>query len=47
VKVDKVNGEPPENAKTKILFENLTPLHPDKPLKLEREIKAEENLTGA
>jgi len=41
-----VNGEPPENAKTKILFENLTPLHPDKPLKLEREIKAEENLTG-
>src|SRR5512137_590444 len=46
VKVDKVNGEPPENAKTKILFENLTPLHPDKPLKLEREIKAEENLTG-
>ena len=26
VKVDKVNGEPPENAKSKILFENLTPL---------------------
>ncbi len=46
VKVDKVNGEPPENAKAKILFENLTPLHPDEPLKLEREIKAEENLTG-
>ena len=46
VKVDKVNGEPPENTKTKILFENLTPLHPDEPLKLERDIKAEENLTG-
>ena len=30
VKVDKVNGEPPENAKNKILFENLTPLHPDR-----------------
>ncbi|HEY5994762.1 MAG TPA: transcription termination factor Rho, partial [Gallionellaceae bacterium] len=29
-----------------ILFENLTPLHPDKPLKLERDIKAEENLTS-
>ena len=29
VKVDKVNGEPPENAKNKILFENLTPLFPD------------------
>src|SRR6266567_3436101 len=25
VKVDKVNSEPPENAKNKILFENLTP----------------------
>ncbi len=46
VKVDTVNGEPPENAKTKILFENLTPLHPDEAMKLERDIKAEENLTG-
>jgi transcription termination factor Rho len=46
VKVDKVNGEPPEAAKNKILFENLTPLHPDKMFKLEREIKAEENITG-
>jgi transcription termination factor Rho len=46
VKVDTVNGEPPENAKSKILFENLTPLHPDEPMRLERDIKAEENLTG-
>ena len=46
VKVDKVNGEAPEAAKNKILFENLTPLHPDKPFRLEREIKAEENMTG-
>ena len=46
VKVDKVNSEPPENAKNKILFENLTPLHPTNPFTLEREIKAEENLTG-
>jgi transcription termination factor Rho len=46
VKVDKVNGEAPEAAKHKILFENLTPLHPDKAFKLERELKAEENLTG-
>src|SRR5216110_246086 len=46
VKVDKVNGELPEAAKNKILFENLTPLHPDKAFKLEREIKAEENITG-
>jgi transcription termination factor Rho len=46
VKVDKVNSETPEAAKHKILFENLTPLHPDKMFKLEREIKAEENITG-
>jgi len=46
VKVDKVNGETPEAGKHKILFENLTPLHPDKAFKLEREIKAEENITG-
>jgi len=46
VKVDKVNHEPPENAKNKILFENLTPLHPTEMFHLERDIKAEENLTG-
>lgn len=46
VKVDKVNGEAPENSKHKILFENLTPYHPTEHLKLEREIKAEENFTG-
>jgi transcription termination factor Rho len=46
VKVDKVNGGAPELAKAKILFENLTPLHPDEHLHLERDIKAEENITG-
>ena len=46
VKVDKVNGEGPESTKNKILFENLTPLHPDKVMTLEREIKSEENFTG-
>ena len=46
VKVDSVNGEPPENSKHKILFENLTPLFPTDPLILERDIKAEENITG-
>jgi transcription termination factor Rho len=45
-KLDKVNGGPPEDLKHKILFENLTPLFPNEPYKLEREIKAEENLTG-
>jgi len=46
VKVDKINGEAPEASKNKILFENLTPLHPNKPMVLERDIKAEENITG-
>jgi transcription termination factor Rho len=46
VKVDKVNADSPEASKHKILFENLTPLHPDEQLKLEREIKAEENITS-
>ena len=46
VKVDKINDQPPEASKNKILFENLTPLHPNKPMVLEREIRAEENITG-
>ena len=46
VKVDKVNFEPPEASKHKILFENLTPLHPNQCLKLERDIRAEENITS-
>ena len=46
VKVDKVNLEPPEAAKHKILFENLTPLHPNQCLKLERDIRGEENITS-
>ncbi|HTH94124.1 MAG TPA: transcription termination factor Rho [Rhodocyclaceae bacterium] len=46
VKLDSINGEPPENAKGKILFENLTPLHPNHVLQLERDIRAEENTTS-
>ena len=46
VKVDKVNNEAPEASKHKILFENLTPLHPDEHLKLERDMKGEENITS-
>jgi transcription termination factor Rho len=46
VKVEKVNGLPPESIKHRIMFENLTPLHPDDPMRLERDIKSEENLTG-
>jgi transcription termination factor Rho len=46
VKVDTVNGESPESTKHKILFENLTPLFPTEPLRLERDIRGEENITG-
>ncbi len=46
VKLDKINGEAPEECKHKILFENLTPLHPNECLKLEREMRGEENVTG-
>ena len=46
VKVEKVNEEPPENTKNKILFENLTPLFPSERLNLERDISSEENITG-
>jgi transcription termination factor Rho len=46
VKVDKVNGQTPDSTKNRILFENLTPLFPDKPLLLEREMRGDENITG-
>jgi transcription termination factor Rho len=35
LKVDQLNFEPPEQTKHKILFDNLTPLYPNKRLKLE------------
>ncbi len=35
LKVDSINFEPPGKAKNKTLFSNLTPLHPNEPLKLE------------
>jgi transcription termination factor Rho len=46
VKVDKVNGDAPENTKNKILFENLTALFANRQMRLERDIKAEENITS-
>jgi len=46
VKVDRVNGESPEASKHKILFENLTPLHPTEHMLLERDTRSEENITS-
>ena len=45
-KLDKVNGGPPEQNKHKVMFENLTPLFPKEQMRLERDIKSEENITG-
>ena len=46
VKVDQINAQSPDASKNKILFENLTPLFPNNPIKLEREMRGEENITG-
>jgi transcription termination factor Rho len=45
-KLDKVNGGSPDSNKHKVMFENLTPLFPTEQMKLERDVKAEENITG-
>ncbi len=45
-KLDKVNGDSPDSNKHKVMFENLTPLFPREQMKLERDIKGEENITG-
>jgi transcription termination factor Rho len=46
LKVESINFQPPEEAKRKILFENLTPLHPDERMRLEQENGSTEDLTG-
>ncbi len=45
-KLDKVNGDSPESNKHKVMFENLTPLFPKDQMRLERDTKGEENITG-
>ncbi len=45
-KLDKVNDGPPEQNKHKVMFENLTPLFPKEHMRLERDIKSDENITG-
>jgi transcription termination factor Rho len=46
LKVEKINYQPPEETKNKILFENLTPLHPTERIRLEQENGSTEDLTG-
>ena len=46
LRVDDINGDPPEASKNKMLFENLTPLFPRKAFKLERGNGSSEDITG-
>jgi len=46
LKVDQINFEHPENARNKILFENLTPLFPEERLIIERGNGSTEDLTA-
>ncbi len=46
VRVETVNGQKPENMKHRMVFENLTPLFPNEPLTLERDMRGDENITG-
>ncbi|MDW2980141.1 transcription termination factor Rho [Rhodanobacter sp. KK11] len=46
LRVDDINGDPPEASKNKMLFENLTPLFPRKAYKLERGNGSSEDITG-
>ncbi|MDX8407630.1 MAG: transcription termination factor Rho [Mariprofundaceae bacterium] len=44
--VDTTNGEPPEVARTKVLFDNLTPLYPDERLTMEIANPTRKDITG-
>jgi transcription termination factor Rho len=46
LKVDEINFDLPENVKHKVLFENLTPLHPNKRMPLERGNGSTEDITA-
>ena len=46
LKVDQINFDLPENVKHKVLFENLTPLHPNERMILERGNGSTEDITA-
>jgi len=46
LKVDQINFDLPENVKHKVLFENLTPLHPNERMLLERGNGSTEDITA-
>ena len=46
LKIDSINFEHPNQARNKVLFENLTPLHADSRLRLERGDGSSEDITA-
>ena len=46
LKIESINHEPLDNFKNKVLFENLTPLHPDERMRLERGNGSSADLTS-
>ncbi|GHE95567.1 transcription termination factor Rho [Thalassotalea profundi] len=46
LKVNEVNFDKPENARNKILFENLTPIHPNERMVMERGNGSTEDITA-
>ncbi|WP_298773712.1 transcription termination factor Rho [uncultured Shewanella sp.] len=46
LKVSEVNFDKPENSRTKILFENLTPLHAEERIRMERGNGSTEDITA-
>lgn len=46
LKVDEINFSPPEDAKNKVLFENLTPLHANERFQMERGNGSTEDITA-
>jgi transcription termination factor Rho len=45
-KLEKVNGGAPESNKHKVMFENLTPIFPKAQMRMERDMRGDENVTG-
>jgi transcription termination factor Rho len=45
LKVDSINGEPPEKIRHRINFDNLTPLYPERKIRLELEDPTKKNYT--
>ncbi|MEE2803553.1 MAG: transcription termination factor Rho [Pseudomonadota bacterium] len=46
LKLESINFRSPDEAKSKILFENLVPLHPDERMRLEQENGSSQDLTA-